>query len=136
LKNTKHKLRPSEVSAWQKGGRDSTPCLEANFSKRVWDWWTAIQPEGRLAFGILNKSTVYIWEWSGVSRRGANGVILVLFAMAWWGLSIKNADAHADWLRAIQDVRWALQQMKARSLQQRYYISYIVVELLVSNTFN
>jgi hypothetical protein len=104
------------------------PSLEGcDFGRRVWDWWVAIQPEGRLAIqpesglahGPLNRGCAYVWEWSDVSRRGPNGIYLVLLAMAWWGLSLQNTDVLTVWLDAIGDLRWALQQMATRTTHQR-----------------
>jgi hypothetical protein len=37
--------------------------------------------------------------------------------MAWWGLAVNDAASRVLWLNAIDDLRWALQQMTVRSLQ-------------------
>jgi hypothetical protein len=100
------KNRPTLVSQWIGGGRRPTfnPTISdpAHFEKQFRRWWLTIQPEWRVSNGKLVKDME--GDWDSLRRPGKNGLLSVLAALFYWGLSVKNkSGAKKAWKRAVED---------------------------------
>lgn len=55
--------------------------------------------------------------WDGAKKAGINGMVSVVVSLLWWGLGLPegNTADRTSWLDAVDDVAWALDQMRTIS---------------------
>ncbi|KAF8183264.1 hypothetical protein K438DRAFT_1599921 [Mycena galopus ATCC 62051] len=102
--------RPKQVSEWVKNARKGTPAVDMeSFSAQWWNWWIAINPSWRC---VVDGKLVMEGEgtWASLKCSGQNGVLNVLACLKWWGAALKGESA--EWLEAVRDVGWVLEQMR------------------------
>lgn len=102
--------RPSAIGDWIARARPHTyrPVIDVNTFRSGFEaWWRSFQPEWRLqdSNGSLAKSDRGTWEC--MQYTGANGLLSVLTALFFWGLSSTNDKWHA----AVNDVLYAIHSM-------------------------
>lgn len=101
-------VRPAEVSAWMKNHRKWTdvPIKDLDgFRKAWWSWWSALQPEARMADADRrNNEAMKVpsvdMDWEKLRKPGKNGLLLIMLALAWWGASSDDDR----WKKAVADV--------------------------------
>ncbi|KAF8215249.1 hypothetical protein K438DRAFT_1562090 [Mycena galopus ATCC 62051] len=100
---------PKQVSEWVKNARKGIPEVEiCTFAAQWWKCWTAINPSWRWVNGKLVMEGE--GEWASLKCPGQNGLLNVLACLKWWGAALNRESA--EWLEAVRDVGWALEQMR------------------------
>ncbi|KAJ7437719.1 hypothetical protein FB451DRAFT_977320, partial [Mycena latifolia] len=99
--------RHQAVHEWTKGGRrvNKPPSFElSEFIDSWWTWWGMLAPawcekdaEGCPVAGKQGPWGVLVHPW-------ANGMLIVLLALAWWRGKLETASE--GWLAAVKDVGW------------------------------
>ncbi|KAJ7306866.1 hypothetical protein DFH08DRAFT_975891 [Mycena albidolilacea] len=119
------KLRPVQVGGWISRGRKwrLPPALGSELGTREddlwvgrwWKWWTSLQPKERAEIDgeeLLRPETA---DWSDMAGMyGKNGLLQVMATLVWWGevaVGKQEADAKKEWVTAVSDVTWVLEQM-------------------------
>lgn len=110
----KKDLRPQCLNAWVGGGRRITgnrpaiPNLQ-EFATTFWQWWMAIQSDGRVVEEKLVQETGV--NLTAVVQRGRNGIVTAVMALGWWGEKVSEGEEAdlAEWLLAVADVSWVLE---------------------------
>ncbi|KAF8156176.1 hypothetical protein K438DRAFT_1777599 [Mycena galopus ATCC 62051] len=83
-----------------------------------WTWWRTLQPSERTSVnGELSRPETA--DWSRLALRyGKNGLLQVMATLCWWGESaakrVKRGvepDKAKEWLLAVEDVAWVLEQL-------------------------
>ncbi|KAF8205186.1 hypothetical protein K438DRAFT_1529246, partial [Mycena galopus ATCC 62051] len=100
--------RPKQVSEWVKNACKGIPKVEIEiFAAQWWTWWTAINPSWR---HVIDGKPVMEGEgsWASLKCPGQNGLLNVLACLKWWGAALNGESA--EWLEAMRDVGWALEQ--------------------------
>lgn len=102
-------IRPPEVAAWMRARRkwvDVEIRDLAAFETSWWAWWKALQPPERADAKCSTmprpRDTM---DWEGLQKAGANGLLLLVVALRWWG---KASGADAGWQVAANDFYLAL----------------------------
>jgi hypothetical protein len=97
----------------------------ATFANSWWKWWQNLQPSWRIQQSMaLSRQVPPKPNWSITEKGTANGFFVVILALGWWALGIKhgtteNVDGNEDFLNAVGDTTWVLQQMVlSRSLKR------------------
>ena len=107
-----------EVGLWLKGGRrsqaDQMPLLNniEDFGTSWNSWWRAMQPSWR-GEALLRDAPVKD-DWRPLFCGGANGLLVVIVALAWWIQAI-SSDSGSDWSHieaAVDEVGWAVVQLR------------------------
>ncbi|KAJ7920717.1 hypothetical protein B0H13DRAFT_1605096, partial [Mycena leptocephala] len=96
--------RPKAVHLWTKSGRNpkKPPSLQADFTEHWWAWWSALAlPGGSETARLGNEG-----PWGELVHPGANGILMVLLALAWW--REEETTPSMSWLAAVKDVGWVL----------------------------
>lgn len=77
-----------------------------------WAWWGSLQPEARLGTFMRLSEPL---DWACVHVAGVNGIVSVIVVLLWWGLKLVDEDlgGRKDWLRAVDDVAWAVERINA-----------------------
>lgn len=57
-------------------------------------------------------------DWFSVARSGPTGLLLVIVSLAWWGVHVQGEGQMEEFLVAVDDVLWALNQMITLHLPQ------------------
>ncbi|KAJ7429151.1 hypothetical protein B0H11DRAFT_1614496, partial [Mycena galericulata] len=101
--------RPVAAHAWTKGGRrpNKPPVFDLKtFITDWWAWWGALAPAWRARDALGHPKPGNDGPWGILVHPGANGLLMVLLALAWW----RNEEelASEGWLAAVQDVGWVL----------------------------
>ncbi|KAG6824250.1 hypothetical protein H0H92_007540 [Tricholoma furcatifolium] len=94
--------RPASISTWMRGGRRWTDIeVDAGFAGTWSAWWRMLKED-------LSK----------ISKGGANGMVVVVIGLAWWGHQAKEIGrqykGEDGWGWAIQDVRSVLKMLSDR----------------------
>ncbi|KAF8129680.1 hypothetical protein K438DRAFT_1644430, partial [Mycena galopus ATCC 62051] len=113
--------RPTEVVAFMRGTRKwgARMGLEGKsvgpFARSWSNWWRVLQPEGReidQEQGLSRPEDLVAEDWTELAKtHGQNGMSLVVGCLLWWGDAAAKTEDPAlrlDWLKAVQDVSWAL----------------------------
>lgn len=102
-------IRPPEVAAWMRARRkwvDFEITDLAAFATSWRAWWKASQPPERanseLSSMPVPRDTM---DWECLQKAGANGLLLFVVALRWWG---KASDADVEWRAAATDFQLAL----------------------------
>ncbi|KAJ7260022.1 hypothetical protein B0H12DRAFT_1014217, partial [Mycena haematopus] len=103
--------RPSAVHKWSKYGRNpqKAPVLDDNFPECWWGWWSALAPTWRPRNSAGHPEAGSQGPWGALVHPGANGMLMVLLALAWWRDS--EATASESWMEALKDVGWVLSSL-------------------------
>ncbi|KAF8210704.1 hypothetical protein K438DRAFT_1450183, partial [Mycena galopus ATCC 62051] len=98
--------RPAAVHKWSKYGRSpkKAPELDPNFDERWWEWWGNLLPPWRQRNSKGLPEPGKQGPWGVLIHPGANGMLIVLLALAWWRGS--EALASESWVAAVKDVGW------------------------------
>ena len=100
--------RPAVLGTWIKAGRnfDKQPDL-ANDVKTYalnWSaWWKAINPADNNGADR---------DWSSLAKGGPNGLYVVILSLGWWLFALHSTGPSADYLKAIEEVQWSLEQVR------------------------
>lgn len=111
--------RPWQVAEWMARRRryDRPPPIEraADYGLSWKEWWMALQPEWRCggnSWPLIRRDggNQNLEGWPALLKGGENGVFLILLSASWW---MQKADDEEKKIcqEAIDDMRWALQQM-------------------------
>lgn len=97
---------PDEVLYWRQLHRpfkDQGPRRRTTdtFIAEWFTWWSSLQPAERIRGpnGKYNAPKAEM-DWSALAKPGANGFLLIMLALTWWGM-LKFDD---EWVRAATDV--------------------------------
>lgn len=119
-------LHPAEVGDWLKQGctMEYVPELGRKDVKVLgeswWAWWKALQPEWRNILGVEGclegDHQTGNGDWDCLWHPGANGLMMVLIGLKWWGLLItKHYGIGSMWMRnweaAVEAVLWVMTSM-------------------------
>lgn len=114
-KKPQSKVRPPVIHRWIQAGRIKTFVgTAANpkaFGEAWWLWWIALQaPSRSVKEGRpIRESDV---DLSKIVIRHRNGIITILMTLAWWRQGMGNhpdsSSIHADWLEAVDELQWVL----------------------------
>ncbi|KAJ7106175.1 hypothetical protein C8R44DRAFT_638607 [Mycena epipterygia] len=97
---------PKQVGIWVKNARIGTPVFSVEvLSNEWWAWWMDINPKWRVKDGKLVEEGDGNWEC--LRCPGQNGWLNILVCLKWWYGGLDGESQ--DWLRAIMDVKWALE---------------------------
>lgn len=102
--------RPSAVGDWINRARPYTyrPAINVKtFESSFKTWWISFQPEWRHANGNGQLAKSGDGSWNGMEYTGVNGLLSVLAALFFWGMS----GTSKQWCAAVDDVVYALQSM-------------------------
>ncbi|KAJ7681051.1 hypothetical protein DFH06DRAFT_948515, partial [Mycena polygramma] len=103
-------LRPKVISGWVRSARTSQPQVSLlTFPKEWWSWWKDINPKWQLSGGELVRDGGGSWD--ALICPGQNGFLNVLVCLKWWRVALGTSGDRTDWLRAVDDVKWVLEQM-------------------------
>lgn len=119
-------IRPEEWSSWTAKGRnyEEIPIIQgvAEFGITFMKWWHQMQPSFRCSKDILPLKIVHDpskkkVDWSPLKKRGQNGLVVVLFLLAWWGLALPNQsqwddDSAPAWNQTVDDLLIVLHAMQ------------------------
>ena len=104
ISSTNH---PAVIGTWIKAGRnfDKQPDL-ANTVKTYavnWSaWWKAINPPDNNGADL---------NWLSLAKGGPNRLYVIIFSLGWWLFALHNMGPSADCLKAIEEVKWSLEQV-------------------------
>lgn len=95
---------PTEVNSWEV------------YEDLWWKWWCDVQPKDRPIIAgrpsFMEKNT---FDWEEINFWGQNGLVLVVFALAWWGKVLNGQGGVArevsSWTVAVRDVTWVLWEL-------------------------
>ncbi|KAF8193117.1 hypothetical protein K438DRAFT_1589591 [Mycena galopus ATCC 62051] len=102
--------RPKQVSEWVKNARKGILKVKIeSFAVQWWKWWATINPSWRR---VVDGKLVKEGEgpWASLKCPGQNGLLNVLACLKWWGAALNGVSG--EWLEAVKDVGWALEQMR------------------------
>ena len=106
------KNRPQEITAWIKSKKkDLVPSVKPEvYGKRLFAWWTLLQPSWRIQGDSLVRLPPQGENWEGIRKGGTAGIYIVIMGLSWWIKSqLMERDANA-WT-AVHDVSWVIQEM-------------------------
>ncbi|KAJ7593172.1 hypothetical protein C8J56DRAFT_779529 [Mycena floridula] len=110
--------RPSGIAWWKSRARPAErlppDCADvAAFAQSWWTWWKSINPVWRPKTddGMLLCEGTGDWDILG-NCAGLNGMLSVIVCLRWWSLAAKG-NAGDDWLAAVDDVVWVMEQIMA-----------------------
>lgn len=116
--------RPAALAQWIQSKRvTSGPVWDglsvgdvSEFAGIWWEWWRAIQPAGRTTSESGSLSRVDGLDWKRLHKSGPNGLLLVLVVLVFWrNMARGDKVAAGKWGEAVEDVTWAMLQMKGVS---------------------
>lgn len=116
------KLRPTQILAWMKKRTVSGPQWDAlntgdaeEFGESWWAWWADMQPARRSdqVSGLPLSRPTQNLDLMCLHRTGPNGLFFVVVCLTWWH-NMAGSES-PSWLDAVDDVRWALNQMLSQS---------------------
>lgn len=96
--------------------KDQPPRLRSieAFTADWWAWWRSLQPAERAIDDDGNCDTPSIFmDWSALAKVGANGFLLVMMSLTWWG----KLQADSDWQCAVKDVTAVLRSLPKLALE-------------------
>ncbi|KAJ7086811.1 hypothetical protein B0H15DRAFT_755779, partial [Mycena belliarum] len=99
--------RHPALHEWTKCGRrvDKAPVFKLEeFQSAWWVWWSAMSPEWRVKDGQGRPVAGKQGPWGALVHPGANGLLMVLLALAWW--RGKEGAPSPGWLAAVKDMGW------------------------------
>ncbi|KAF7375582.1 hypothetical protein MSAN_00446600 [Mycena sanguinolenta] len=123
--------RPPEFAQWMKEHRvwDDYKITD-DFGHQLLEWWKVLGPWRRwedVPKGEAPSRETTWQDWGRIGASGANGPILLVLGLAWWGQTIWNAGAATglgggeaalaaadDWHLLAEDLRWALETVLPR----------------------
>ncbi|KAJ7725578.1 hypothetical protein B0H16DRAFT_1736105 [Mycena metata] len=111
--------RPTEVQWWIQRARKGTPPIKdpAAFAGSWTRWWCGLNPTWRRGDGgidaMLKEGGGEEGEWDALDVRGVNGLLSVLMCLKWWRNAVEEEEK--DWVMAVADVTWVLEQLTAGS---------------------
>ena len=77
-------------------------------------WWTAAQPQWRVAQGWpFAKGDTVSKDWGHLLEGGKDGMFLVVVSLAWW-ISAQDSSEESELDNAIEDVAWVLGNLNFR----------------------
>ncbi|KAF7791378.1 hypothetical protein EIP86_002392 [Pleurotus ostreatoroseus] len=101
-------FRPSEIALWIQNARRHTivPKNRDAYKAQWWKWWANLNPkwrssaDGRPVIGGVG-------DWSTLFKSGRNGFLMIFASL----VGLRHATDEEDWLTALADVQWVLQQV-------------------------
>uniref|UniRef100_D8PLA6 Uncharacterized protein n=1 Tax=Schizophyllum commune (strain H4-8 / FGSC 9210) TaxID=578458 RepID=D8PLA6_SCHCM len=114
-------LRPSAYLHWEKLGRSYEQLIGiddvAQYSRKYWLWWEAVQPARRLPEDKLLPIEQFedlvggMEDWDGLDKCcGKDGLIQALMMLFWWGGAVNLGGGHCtslerwiEWDSAVRD---------------------------------
>lgn len=111
--------RPACVSHFlkKKDVNKPAPILDFDtFPDDFFDWWFNMQPSWRKLSGVRwplprNASPIVGSEWIETRKGGLSGIITVVMALLWWKTQAKHTVHKKQYVSALEDVAWVLEQM-------------------------
>ncbi|KAK7017234.1 hypothetical protein R3P38DRAFT_3201625 [Favolaschia claudopus] len=121
--------RPIEIGGWVNRGRKwgLPPSVGMLLGRRTsvgqgaqlwvprwWGWWSEMQPAEREKTEDGGLTRPEAADWSALAKMyGINGLMLVMASLCWWGSSAERfgGDDKVEWLAAVSDVTWVLEQL-------------------------
>ena len=77
-------------------------------------WWKGMQPDARKTDALawpLPRIEFMSANSISVACTGPTGLLLVVVALAWWGLHVQGEGQTDEFLVAVDDVLWVLTQI-------------------------
>lgn len=119
------KNKPQQISGWISRGRkwSMPPTLgetlgtqenEALWVGGWWKWWNGLQPNDRTMMENGKLSRPGDGDWGAMAAmHGKNGILQVMATLGWWGEVVqkRSAEEKNEWLAAVGDVTWVLEQI-------------------------
>lgn len=100
------------------------------YGEQMRAWWSSLQPKWRIAGAKdswpLGRVVPGGENWDGVARGGANGLMVLIVALAWWFRALEDETSARELASMIEDVRWVLDEIR------KAMDDGVVVELLTS----
>ncbi|KAJ7758478.1 hypothetical protein DFH07DRAFT_958338 [Mycena maculata] len=106
--------RPAEFTAFMRNARKWGVSMELQLKEDA-----EANPEGRLGddVGMMKQPEgLAAKDWEQLAKmHGRNGLVFVVAGLLWWGEALAAVEGKEglrdDWMTAVEDVRWALEQV-------------------------
>jgi hypothetical protein len=78
-----------------------------------------VQPESRGKGWPLSRNVEKNERWDRATKGGLNGIIMILIALTWWYLSIRDEDDKHEFSLVLNDVSWVVGKLVTSAKHQK-----------------
>lgn len=117
--------RPAKISHWVQYAR-AKPIVVDNadiYERKWWKWWSGMNPAWRVRSGDRPQQGG-TGDWDGLLKSGLNGFLSVLTSL----VALCRAAEDQSWCDAMEDVRWALQEVVLAAREKS--AGYVIIPLI------